>query len=190
MGKFNKYKHMISMLLFTISGGVPGVRRACYLKKHNVLAGIGENCYWHPYKIPADPSFVRLHNNVVVCADVDFITHDVAWRMLSNNPRYKETNRCRNTFYNTIEIFDDVMIGAHSVILPGTKIGPNAIIGAGSVVTKDVPEGVIVGGNPARIIGSVDEYAKKKNMLCSVPPYDGAITECDNIAAFLWNMKK
>lgn len=189
MGKINKYKHIANMMLFTISGGVPGVRRAEYLKKHNVLGGIGENCYWHPYKIPADPQFVRLHNNVVVCANVDFITHDVCWRMLSNNPKYKDTNKCRNIFYNTIEVFDDVMIGAHSIILPGVVINSNSIIAAGSVVVKDVPEGAIVGGNPAHVIGTVDEYAKKKNALCSTPPYDGSIRDADNIATFLWSVK-
>ncbi|MBR3611436.1 MAG: hypothetical protein IKL57_08290 [Oscillospiraceae bacterium] len=45
-----------------------------------------------------------------------------------------------------------VWIGARSTILPGVKIGDGAVIGAASVVTKDVPNGAVVGGNPARII--------------------------------------
>lgn len=49
-------------------------------------------------------------------------------------------------------IEDDVWIGARVIILPGRKIGKSAIIGAGSVVTKDVPEYAIVGGNPSRIL--------------------------------------
>lgn len=44
----------------------------------------------------------------------------------------------------------------------GITIGPNAIVAAGSVVTKDVPEGTIVGGNPAKVIGKFDEYMKKR----------------------------
>ncbi len=52
-----------------------------------------------------------------------------------------------------LTIDDDVWIGARAIILPGCKrIGKGAIIGAGSVVTKDVPDYAIVGGNPARII--------------------------------------
>ena len=49
-------------------------------------------------------------------------------------------------------IGDDVWIGTRTIILPGVKIGSHAIVGAGSVVTKDVPEWSIVGGNPAKVI--------------------------------------
>ena len=51
-----------------------------------------------------------------------------------------------------IVIEDDVWIGGHVIILPGVHISKGAIIGAGAVVTKDVPEYAIVGGNPAKII--------------------------------------
>ena len=54
--------------------------------------------------------------------------------------------------YDPVRIEDDVWIGARAIILPGIKIGKGAIIGAGSVVTKDVPPYAICGGNPARII--------------------------------------
>jgi acetyltransferase-like isoleucine patch superfamily enzyme len=57
-----------------------------------------------------------------------------------------------------VEIGSRVMIGANSTILPGVRIGDGAIIAAASVVTKDVPEGAFVGGNPAKVIRqNVDE---------------------------------
>jgi maltose O-acetyltransferase len=56
------------------------------------------------------------------------------------------------TFYPKTVIEDDVWIGARSIILPGRRVGRGAIVAAGSVVTKDVPEYAIVGGNPAKLI--------------------------------------
>ena len=59
-------------------------------------------------------------------------------------------------------IEDDVMIGANSVILEGVRIGKGAVVAAGSVVTKDVEPGVVVGGSPARIIKQKDEKTSAK----------------------------
>jgi len=53
------------------------------------------------------------------------------------------------------------MIGVNSITMPGVEIGPNAIIGAGSVVTKTVPKGTVFTGNPAKFICSVEEYFNK-----------------------------
>lgn len=55
---------------------------------------------------------------------------------------------------NPVVIGDDVWIGARVTILPGVHIGKGSVIGAGSVVTKDVPEYSVVGGNPARVLKS------------------------------------
>jgi maltose O-acetyltransferase len=51
-----------------------------------------------------------------------------------------------------IEIDDHVWIGAHTIVLPGVRIGRNSAIGAGSVVTKDVPANCLAVGNPARVV--------------------------------------
>jgi acetyltransferase-like isoleucine patch superfamily enzyme len=66
-----------------------------------------------------------------------------------------------------------VFLGANAVILPGVNVGDNVIIGAGAVVTKDIPANSVVGGNPARIITTVDAYIKKceeRNVLYDVTP--------------------
>jgi len=71
-------------------------------------------------------------------------------------------------------------IGANSTILPGVRIGENALVGAGSVVTHDVPEGAVVAGNPARVIGQVGELTCRTGAFVRPyvwPPYlppDGA----------------
>ena len=57
---------------------------------------------------------------------------------------------------------DNVFIGTNSTIVGGVRIGPNAIVAAGAVVTMDVPENSVVGGVPARYICSFDEYVDKQ----------------------------
>lgn len=57
-----------------------------------------------------------------------------------------------------IRIGKRVWIGANAVILPGTQIGDDAVVGAGAIVTKDVPVGAVVGGNPARLIKMKDGF--------------------------------
>ena len=57
-------------------------------------------------------------------------------------------------FHTHTHVGCNCFIGAHSIVMPGIRIGDQSIVGAGSVVTKDVPPGSIVGGNPARILRS------------------------------------
>lgn len=64
--------------------------------------------------------------------------------------------RRREEFGRPIEIGADVWVGGGALILPGVRIGDRAVIGAGSVVTKDVPSGVFAAGNPCRVIREID----------------------------------
>ncbi|HEY7480825.1 MAG TPA: DapH/DapD/GlmU-related protein [Gemmatimonadales bacterium] len=56
-----------------------------------------------------------------------------------------------------LEIGSDVWVGGAAIILPGVRIGSRAVIGAGSVVTRDVPERVFAAGNPCRVIREITE---------------------------------
>ena len=64
--------------------------------------------------------------------------------------------RRREEFGKAIEIGSDVWVGGGALILAGARIGPRSIIGAGSVVTREIPEGVFAAGNPCRVIRSLD----------------------------------
>src|SRR6185295_5736108 len=65
--------------------------------------------------------------------------------------------RRREEFGKPIEIGSDVWVGGGALILPGVRIGARTVIGAGSVVTRDIPDGVFAAGNPCRIIRQVSE---------------------------------
>ncbi len=68
--------------------------------------------------------------------------------------------------YEDISIGSNVWFGANTTVLPGVKIGDNSIIAAGSVVTKDIPEGVIAMGIPCKTIRKLNESDKQKYPIC------------------------
>jgi len=70
--------------------------------------------------------------------------------LASDHPRDPELRRRQVRYGRAVDIGSNVWIGGGAIILPGVKIGDDAIVGAGSIVTRDVPAGVTVMGNPAR----------------------------------------
>lgn len=65
--------------------------------------------------------------------------------------------------FGKVVIKDWAYIGAHAQIMPGVTIGEGSIVAAGSVVTKSVPDGMVVGGNPAKILCSVNDYLQRNS---------------------------
>ena len=118
------------------------ITRTKYIVKHNIFAATGENFFFQPRIIPINAKLIKFHNNVAVASNVTFCNHDVLQKVFNNMNSQKQFRKK----YGCIEVMDNVFIGANSTILYDVKIGPNAIVAAGSVVTKDVPAGVIVGG--------------------------------------------
>lgn len=125
-----------------------GYGRANYLKKIKYFQEMGVNCYWYLKNLPSDPECIKLHNNVNVATDVYFCTHDVIHHMLNNVPEFRHRINGKEYHYvkGSIEIMDNVFIGAKSIIMHDVKIGTNVIVAAGSLVTKDIPDNVVVGG--------------------------------------------
>ncbi len=126
-------------------------------------ANIGENCSFVGRNISfsSEPYLITIGNNVRVSFDVAFVTHDGGTHVLRN--KYPNAS-----LYGTINVGDNVFIGARAIILPNVNIGNNCIIAAGSVVTKDVKDGEIVGGVPAKVIGDIEKYenSHKDDLLC------------------------
>lgn len=158
-------------------------KRADYARKHGIYNAIGENVSIMDRKIPLYANLIRFHSNIRVASNVSFITHDITHNMLNcagRGTKYQEVVGC-------IEVMDNVFIGSNTTILSNVRIGPNAIIAAGSVVNKDVPPKSIVAGVPARVIGSFDEYVEKRKG--QYYPQEIAPKKqeaCVELAEFLW----
>lgn len=152
--EYNRLWVMLKLLLLR-----RGEDRAAFLKKQDVFGAMGEKCFWHPKTLPSEPELLVLHDNVNVASDAYFCTYDVLHILFNNDSSLPDDYQFRT---GKIELMDNTFIGAKSIIMYDVKIGPNAIVAAGSVVTKDVPEGSVVAGNPARVIGRYEDVAHKR----------------------------
>lgn len=111
---------------------------------------IGNNCSIHDYAHVTAINEIRIGNNVRTGKNV-LITdnsHGVSsYELLETAPNYRPLYS-----KGPVIIEDNVWIGAKSSIMPGVRIGRGAIIGAGSIVTKDIPDFALAAGNPAKVI--------------------------------------
>lgn len=100
-----------------------------------------------------DPShcfLISIGNHCTLAPNVRIMAHDASMK-----------DRLGVTKVARVIIGDHCFIGDSAILLPGVAIGSNVIIGAGSVVTRDVPADSVAAGNPARVIASFDEFVKR-----------------------------
>lgn len=120
---------------------------------------VGDNFYSNYNLIILDVAPVRIGNNVFIAPNVSIYT--------AGHPIH---SKARNSMYEygiPIEIGDDCWVGGSVVVCPGVKIGSGVVIGAGSVVTRDIPDNVVAAGNPCRVIRRITDddikyYFKKR----------------------------
>ncbi len=139
-------------------------KRTQYLKDNKVFASIGDNCSIMDRKIPLYANLIKLGNNVHIASHVDFIPHDIIHVMLNGYVKKMSNERGKvvKEKIGCIEVGDNVFIGSNTTVLQNVRIGSNVIIGAGTLINKDIPDNTVVGGIPAKVIGTFDDFLKKR----------------------------
>jgi acetyltransferase-like isoleucine patch superfamily enzyme len=104
---------------------------------------------------------IDVGNDVLIswgCTIVDHNSHATDWRYRKTDVRdwYEGKKDWRSVKVSPVRICDKSWIGFNAIILPGVTVGEGAVVGCGSVVTKDVPPYCVAAGNPARVIRAVD----------------------------------
>jgi len=138
-------------------------------------AEIGRGCRLLITTLGSEPYLVSIGDETLVSSGVKLLTHDAGtWVFRHEHP---EAGR-----FGRIIVGSRVFIGADAIILPGVTIGDRSIVGAGAVVTRDVPPGVVVAGVPARQVTSLADYEArtlKEFPSLDVPPQGTDRSELD-----------
>lgn len=116
---------------------------------------MGKGCFISTRNFPAEAFMVEIGDYVRIACGVSFYTHGGVWalRKAYDNPKLD--------YFGKIKIGSYTHIGENAKIMPGVTIGSLCVIGAGTVVTKSVPDGCMVAGNPCRFIGYTDTFYQR-----------------------------
>lgn len=120
-------------------------------RKEGVI--IGEGCSVYSHFWGTEPYLIKIGNHCQITGGVKILTHGGGHVLRKECPDFD--------VFGKVVIGDWVYVGFNTLIMPGVTIGNNVLVAAGSVVTKSIPSNVIVGGNPARIISSVQKYRQQ-----------------------------
>ena len=101
-----------------------------------------------------EPWIITLGNNVHITDGVRFLTHDGGTLLFRDRVPDLEITK-------PIVLGDNVYVGNNVIFLPGVTVGSNVVIGAGAVVSRDIPDNSVAVGVPARVIKTADEYFEK-----------------------------
>ena len=131
-----------------------------YFKKNG--GKIGKDCYIFPdVFFGSEPYLISIGDKCRISSGVRFATHDGGVWCLRNKEYLKNAD-----VFGKIVIGNNVNIGWNVIILPGVQIGDNCVIGAGAIVTKDIPSNSVAAGCPAKVIESLDQYEHKVAKKC------------------------
>lgn len=136
-------------------------KRGVFVRRNKLFGAVGKSVRLPFMLIPLHSEKIYIGNNVEIATGVRFVVHDaiheVFNRVPGNKVKYKE-------HIGKIVIGNNVFIGANSILLGPVKIGDNCVIAAGAIVNKNIPSGSVVGGVPAKVIGSFDDLRNKRSI--------------------------
>ena len=163
----NKYKRAMLKryykFLFMISPEKYKIKYPVFLRQIGIK--ISENYYatQHGFIAPSvvfdanDYSLIAIGDATTISSDVVFLTHDYS---ISKGLKTIDSE-LNGRFLKPISVGKNCFVGMRSILLPGTVLGDNVIVGAGSIVKGEFPNNVVICGNPAKIICSTDKWAEK-----------------------------
>lgn len=105
----------------------------------------------------SEPYLIKIGDETTISFDVAFVTHDATAYRAGKLPGSNK----QMGYFGPIIVGKNCFIGCRTIILPNVTIGDGAIIGAGSIVTRDIPAGMIATGAPCKVICSLEEYRDK-----------------------------
>lgn len=155
--KADRLYHSVRLLLLRRPA-----KRAKYLKDHDLLGAIGENCKWGPWLLPLYPKLIKLHDNVHVHKTARLVPHDMLNRFLSTCDPKADFGHMERL--GCIELMDNVYIAMNVTVMPNVRVNKNCIVTAGSVVTSDIPENTVASGIPAKPVGRFDMFMALRKM--------------------------
>ena len=141
-----------------------------YLREQGVKIGEGCTLYCGTNAFSTEPYLIEIGNKVTITSECLLLTHDGGCRVALNMGLMDKIDK-----FGRIIIKNNVFIGCKSIIMPGVTIGNNCIIGAGSIVTKDIPDNSVAAGVPAKVICTIEEwFNKNKDKFCQTRglPYE------------------
>lgn len=153
--------------LYTILTQKPCVKM---LKKNGMKVGKNFNVQTNSIIDISHCFLISIGDNVTLAPRAHILAHDASTK-----------NFIGYTKIGKVEIGNNVFIGAGSVILPNVKIGNNVVIGANSVVCKDIESNVVVAGNPAKVINTIDKYVDKYKSIPNELKFDKSYKISNNI---------
>jgi acetyltransferase-like isoleucine patch superfamily enzyme len=121
---------------------LPNPMRIRVLRSQGVK--IGRDCLVHTPYFGVEPYLVEIGDHVAISSGTEFITHDAVGWMFQDQQNWG--------LYGAIRVGSNTFFGLNCTVLPGTTIGADCVIGAGSVVRGNIPDGSVVMGNPARVV--------------------------------------